>query len=56
MDCGANLGIYACAFGALVGPRGRVYAFEPQAYAAEALHRNVELNGFAHVSVELTAV
>ena len=35
MDCGANQGIYACAFGALVGPRGQVYAFEPQAYAAK---------------------
>jgi FkbM family methyltransferase len=56
MDCGANQGIYACAFGALVGPHGRVYAFEPQAYAAEALHRNAGLNGFAHVSVEQTAI
>jgi FkbM family methyltransferase len=56
MDCGANQGIYACAFGALVGPHGRVYAFEPQAYAVEALRRNVRLNGFSQVSVEQTAV
>jgi FkbM family methyltransferase len=56
IDCGANQGIYACAFGALVGPRGRVYAFEPQAYAVEALCRNIELNGFAHVSVEQVAI
>src|ERR1700730_7381841 len=56
IDCGANQGIYACAFGALVGSRGRVYAFEPQAYAAEALHRNARLNGVAHVSVERTAI
>ena len=56
MDCGANQGIYACAFGALVGPHGRVYAFEPQAYAVEALRRNVRLNGFAQVSVEQTAI
>ena len=56
MDCGANQGIYACAFGALVGPRGRVYAFEPQAYAAQALSRNIKLNGFAHVSVEQVAI
>jgi len=56
IDCGANQGIYACAFGALVGPQGRVYAFEPQAYAVEALHRNARLNGFAHVSVEQVAV
>jgi FkbM family methyltransferase len=56
MDCGANQGIYACAFGALVGSGGRVYAFEPQAYAAEALRRNVRLNGFEHVSVEQVAI
>jgi FkbM family methyltransferase len=56
IDCGANQGIYACAFGALVGPHGRVYAFEPQAYAAEALQRNARLNGFAHVSVEQVAI
>jgi FkbM family methyltransferase len=56
MDCGANQGIYACAFGALVGPLGRVYAFEPQAYATEALRRNARLNGFAHVSVEQVAI
>jgi len=56
MDCGANQGIYACALGALVGPRGRVYAFEPQAYAAEKLRQNARLNGFAHVSVEQVAI
>lgn len=56
MDCGANQGIYACAFGALVGPLGRVYAFEPQAYAVEALRRNIKLNGFTQVSVEQVAI
>jgi len=56
MDCGANQGIYACAFGALVGPHGRVYAFEPQGYAVEALRRNIELNGFTHVSVKQVAI
>jgi FkbM family methyltransferase len=33
-----------------------VYAFEPQAYAVEALLQNVRLNGFAQVSVEQTAI
>jgi FkbM family methyltransferase len=56
IDCGANQGIYTCAFGALVGPNGLVYAFEPQAYAVEALLQNVRLNGFPHVSVEQTAI
>jgi len=56
MDCGANQGIYACALGALVGPNGRVYAFEPQAYAVEALRQNVKLNSFSQVSVEQIAI
>jgi Methyltransferase FkbM domain len=33
-----------------------VYAFEPQAYAAEVSDRNARLNGFAHVSVKQMAI
>lgn len=56
IDCGANQGIYACALGALVGPNGRVYAFEPQVYAVEALLQNIRLNGFPQVSVDQAAI
>lgn len=56
IDCGANQGIYSCAFAALVGPRGKVLAFEPQPYAVEALRNNLELNGFGQVTVEQAAV
>lgn len=56
IDCGANQGIYSCAFAALVGPKGRVLAFEPQPYAVEALRNNLELNGFRQVAVEQAAV
>jgi FkbM family methyltransferase len=56
IDCGANQGIYSCAFAALVGPKGRVLAFEPQPYAVEALRNNLALNGFRQVTVEQAAV
>lgn len=56
IDCGASQGIYSCAFGALVGASGRVYSFEPQAYAANAVRSNARLNGFNHIHVEQVAV
>ena len=55
-DCGANIGIYSCAFGALVGKSGRVISFEPQDYAVAALLNNTRLNGFKQVSVEQVCV
>ena len=55
-DCGANMGIYSCAFGALVGESGRVISFEPQDYAIAELLNNTRLNGFRHVSVEQVCV
>jgi FkbM family methyltransferase len=55
-DCGASQGIYSCEFGALVGASGRVYSFEPQAYAADAVRSNARLNGFNHIHVEQVAV
>lgn len=56
IDLGASQGIYSCAFGALVGVSGHVYAFEPQAYAADTVRRNARLNGFSQVHVEQVAV
>jgi FkbM family methyltransferase len=55
-DCGANQGIYACAFAALVGPSGKVIAIEPQDYAVAALRNNIRVNGFTNVTVEHAAV
>ena len=55
-DIGANQGIYACAFAALVGPRGRVIAFEPQKYAVDVLQHNIRLNGFYQIIVQQAAV
>jgi FkbM family methyltransferase len=55
-DCGANQGIYSCAFAALVGPSGRVIAFEPQPYAIAALRNNLKMNRFDQVWVEEAAL
>lgn len=45
-DLGAHLGFYALMAASLVGPEGRVLAFEPQAELASHLRRSVALNAF----------
>jgi FkbM family methyltransferase len=44
LDIGANIGAHTLRLGQLVGPSGRVLAFEPTAFAFQKLRRNVELN------------
>jgi FkbM family methyltransferase len=44
LDIGSNLGLYALLFSQLVGERGRVYAFEPDADLYAALERAARLN------------
>jgi len=55
-DVGANIGFFAMLGARLVGPDGRVYAFEPVAESAEAVRANAALNGFAQVEVHPVAV
>jgi len=55
VDVGASYGIYTCVLARLVGPVGRVYAFEPAAEAAAVLRRNVERNGLGWVKVHQAA-
>lgn len=45
-NVGANVGVYVLQLAHLVGPSGRVVAFEPAPGAADLLERNVALNGF----------
>jgi FkbM family methyltransferase len=45
LDIGANFGWYTTLFSRLVGPAGRVHAFEPIPTTFERLRRNVRLNG-----------
>jgi FkbM family methyltransferase len=44
VDIGANIGAHSLHFARLVGPDGRVLAFEPTQYAFAKLRRNIELN------------
>lgn len=43
-DIGANIGAHALPLARCVGAKGRVYCFEPTAYAYEKLRSNVALN------------
>jgi FkbM family methyltransferase len=45
VDVGANFGWYTCHFADHVGPKGRVFAFEPLPEFHSILRRNLELNG-----------
>ncbi len=57
IDVGANVGLYTTALANLVGPDGRVLAFEADARNVEHLRRNVELNNFdSRVSIYDVAV
>lgn len=47
LDIGANLGFYTLLLADLVGPSGRVLAFEPNPAIADRLRRSVAVNGFA---------
>ncbi|MEW5729284.1 MAG: FkbM family methyltransferase [Pseudomonadota bacterium] len=51
IDVGANVGYFTVLAAALVGPSGRVIAFEPDAGNLSRLHTNIALNRFSHVSV-----
>ena len=56
VDVGANTGYYALWASRLVGPLGRVLAFEPVPKLACTLRRNVELNGMRNITVRREAV
>jgi FkbM family methyltransferase len=44
LDIGANIGAHTLLFSSLVGPTGRVVAFEPTDFAYRKLERNAALN------------
>src|ERR1700722_172759 len=50
-DVGANIGFFTLLLARLVGPRGRVFAFEPMPENAAALRHIVALNGLDNVTV-----
>lgn len=56
VDVGANVGYYTLLAARLVGPAGRVYAFEPSPENFALLARNVEANGYKNVVLVPKAV
>jgi len=55
-DIGANVGFFAVIAAKLVGPKGKVYAFEPFAKSAEAIRGNAKRNGLDSVTVLQCAI
>jgi FkbM family methyltransferase len=51
IDVGANIGYYTVMMANLVGPNGRVIAFEPTKYYGDVLRRNLEENNIRNVQV-----
>lgn len=46
LDIGANMGYYTVKAGTIVGPQGRVFAFEPNPELFPLLVDNIDINGF----------
>jgi FkbM family methyltransferase len=47
LDLGANIGVYTLLAARLVGPTGRVHAFEPNPRLAQLVNLSIRMNGFA---------
>jgi FkbM family methyltransferase len=56
LDVGANIGYFTLHFARLVGPHGRVFAFEPDPANFALLKRNVAVNGYRNVELVPAAV
>lgn len=55
-DVGAYIGYYTLLFSYLIGPKGKVIAFEPFSAHCERLLRNLKLNNITNVTVEQCAL
>ena len=56
LDIGANIGCHTVAFSKIVGPGGRVFAFEPERINFNTLAGNVAINNLLNVYVSQQAV
>lgn len=50
-DLGANIGLFSLLAARIVGPRGKVFSFEPDFQTARRLRRNIEKNDFSNITV-----
>ena len=56
IDLGAHIGYYTLMMAKLVGPNGKVFAFEPEPRNLELLQKNISKNGYENVIVVPKAV
>jgi len=56
IDIGANYGVYTLSMAKVVGPEGRIWAFEPASATARMLAAGIAANGFGQVSLQQCAV
>lgn len=56
LDIGANIGYYSLIFSRIVGPKGRVFAFEPDPNNFALLRKNIEINNLQNVTLIQKAV
>jgi FkbM family methyltransferase len=56
IDAGANIGLYSLLAAPLVGPEGRVDAFEPGEGASGRFQANMDANAYAHVHLHRAAL
>ena len=55
-DIGANTGCHALRLAKLIGPEGKVIAFEPMSWAFNRLKENINLNNFKNITLEKLAL
>jgi len=51
IDIGANYGLYTLTMASLIGPSGRLWAFEPTSVTASFLRKSIRANGFANITL-----
>jgi FkbM family methyltransferase len=56
LDIGANAGYYALLFAKLTGPKGHVYAFEPEKNNYDMCVKNIKANGYENITAVRSAV
>lgn len=56
VDIGAHIGYYTLIFAKLVGPTGKVFAFEPDPENFSLLKKNIEMNGYKNVILVQKAI